>query len=56
MELLYDGTKKRIAFSFNEEDITKLKKIARMEKTLLKDMIARVVADYIKEYEQKTKL
>ena len=55
-DLHYDESKKRIAFSFNEEDIAKLKKIARMEKTLLKDMIARVVANYIKEYEQKTKL
>ena len=56
IDLHYDETKKRIAISFEKENLEKLKKIARLEKTLLKDMIARVVADYIREYEHNTKL
>ncbi|MCB9283314.1 MAG: hypothetical protein H6563_04510 [Lewinellaceae bacterium] len=56
MDLRYDENRKRIAFSFEKENLEKLKKIARLEKTLLKDMIARVVADYIREYEQNNKL
>jgi hypothetical protein len=53
IELKYDDTKKRVAFSFDQEKLEKLKHIARMEKKFLKDIIARVVADYIREYEQK---
>lgn len=56
MELHYDESKKRIAISFDKEKLEKLKKIARLERTLLKDMITRVVAEYVEEYEQKMKL
>lgn len=53
IDLRYDGAKKRIAFSFEQEKLAKLKQIAKLEKTFLKDMIARIVADYIREYEQQ---
>ncbi len=53
IELRYDESKRRIVLTFDRERLSKLKQIAKMEKTLLKDMISRVVADYIKEYEHK---
>lgn len=53
MELHYDGTKKRVAFSFDKDMLEKLKHIARLEKTFFKDIISQVVAEYIREYEQK---
>lgn len=53
IELHYDESKRRVVLTFDREKLSKLKQIAKMEKTLLKDMISRVVADYIKEYEHK---
>lgn len=53
IELHYDETKKRVAFSFDKDKLDKLKHIARLEKTFLKDIIARVVAEYIQQYEKK---
>lgn len=53
IELKYDDTKKRVAFSFDQEKLEKLKQIARLERKMLKDVIARVVGDYIREYEKK---
>lgn len=53
IELHYDESKKRVAFSFDKDKLEKLKQIARQERTFLKDIIARVVAEYIQEYEKK---
>lgn len=53
IELHYDESRRRVVLTFDREKLSKLKQIAKMEKTLLKDMISRVVADYIKEYEHK---
>jgi hypothetical protein len=52
LDLRYDNAKKRITISFDQKQIDKLKRIARLEKTLLKDMIAGVVAEYIRDYER----
>lgn len=53
IDLNYDETKKRVAFTFDKDKLEKLKQIARLEKAFLKDIIAKVVAEYIREYEKK---
>lgn len=44
------GTK-RLTVSFDKEKLSKLKKIARIEKAYLKDILGEIVAEYIKRYE-----
>jgi hypothetical protein len=44
---------RRLTVAFDEQKLEKLKTIARMEKTYLRDIIDVIVADYIKEYEIK---
>ena len=46
------GTK-RLTVTFDKEKIQKLKKIARMEKAYLKDILGDLVAEYIEKYEKK---
>ena len=43
--------KKRVTFIFDKMRLAKLKKIARKEKSYLKDIIGEVMSEYIKEYE-----
>ncbi len=45
--------KKRVTFVFDRDKLDKLKQIARLEKTYLKDIINDVVASFIQEYEQQ---
>ncbi len=47
------GKVRRVTFTFNEEHLEKLKKIARQEKVYLKDIIQDIVEEFIREYEQK---
>lgn len=47
------GTK-RLTVTFDKEKIKKLKKIARMEKAYLKDILGELVAEYIKKYESES--
>jgi len=44
---------RRLTVAFDEQKLEKLKTIARIEKTYLRDIIDEIVADYIQEYEQK---
>ncbi len=43
--------KKRVTFIFDKMRLMKLKKIAKKEKSYLKDIIGEVMSKYIKEYE-----
>ena len=45
---------KRVSFTFHKDRLLKLKSIAKMEKSYLKDIISDVVSEYIDEYEKKT--
>ncbi len=45
--------KKRLVVTFEKEKVDKLKKIARMEKAYLKEILSDLVANFIKEYESK---
>lgn len=44
---------KRLTVTFDKNKIAKLKRIARMEKAYLKDILGDLVAEYIKDYENK---
>lgn len=46
------GTK-RLTVTFDKEKLKKLKTIARLEKAYLKDILGKIVAEYIQEYEQQ---
>lgn len=53
MEITHDSTNtKRLTVTFEKKKLEKLKKIARMEKSYLKDILGDIVADYIRNYEQ----
>lgn len=45
--------KKRLTVTFDKEKIQKLKKIARLEKAYLKDILGKLVEEYIQEYESE---
>ena len=45
--------KKRITLAFDNDQLEKLKSIARVEKAFLKDIVSQLVAEYISDYEQK---
>ncbi len=51
VEMDEDTGKKRLTVSFDKEKLVKLKKIARIEKAYLKDILGDIVAEYIKKYE-----
>ncbi len=48
-----DGPKRRVTVLFEPENLQKLKTIARLEKSFLKDIVNDVVSDFIKDYEQQ---
>ena len=43
--------KKRVTFTFNKKKLLKLKRIAKIEKLYLKDIIGGAVSEFIQEYE-----
>lgn len=45
--------KKRVTFVFEKQKIDKLKKIARIEKAYLKDILNEIVSEYLDTYEEK---
>lgn len=45
--------KKRVTFIFDQKKLDKLKTIARVKKTYLKNIVDDLVSEYIDEYEQK---
>lgn len=54
MDLLEKPTR-RLTLTFDHQKLEKLKTIARLEKTYLKDIIDEIVGEFIEEYEQKKK-
>lgn len=46
-------TKKRVTFVFEKDKLAKLKEIAKGEKAYLKDIIGRVVSNFIEKYEKQ---
>ncbi len=44
--------KKRVTFSFDRDKVDKLKSIARLEKSYIKDIVNSIVTEYIEEYEK----
>lgn len=46
-------TVRRMTVAFDDEKLSKLKRIARLEKAYLRDVIDRIVAEYIREYESQ---
>ena len=44
---------KRVTFTFDKNKFAKLKKIAKTQKAYLKDILGKVVTEYINEYEQE---
>ena len=46
-------TKKRVTFVFDKDKLAKLKEIAKMEKSYLKDIIGDVVSKFIEKYEKE---
>lgn len=48
-----DSPAGRIVFTFDKKKLDKLKDIARAEQTFVKDIIKRVIAEYIQSYEQQ---
>jgi hypothetical protein len=47
------GNTRRLTLVFDESKLNKLKSIARMERSYLKDIIDEIVESFIKEYEGK---
>ena len=54
VEVNRHGKVRRVTFTFNEEHLEKLKKIARQKKVYLKDIVQEIVQEFIEEYERKT--
>jgi hypothetical protein len=48
-----DSPAGRIVFTFDKKKLEKLKTIANIEQTFVKDIIKKVIADYINTYEQQ---
>lgn len=44
---------KRVTFTFDKEKLMRLKAIAKSQKAYLKDIIGKVVSDFIEEYEKE---
>jgi len=51
MQIESTSNKKRVSFVFDKEKLKKLKTIAKLKKSYLKDVIDEVVADYLVKYE-----
>ncbi len=51
----YDDSmpKKRVTFIYDKNKLARLKAIAKIEKSYLKDIIGKVVSEFIEEYEEK---
>jgi hypothetical protein len=44
---------RRLTISFDEEKLAKLKKIARKERTFLKDIIDEIVGEFLEAYDEE---
>lgn len=50
-----ENATRRLTLVFDEQKLKKLREIARLEKTYLKDIIDEIVAEFIQTYEKKKK-
>lgn len=55
MQIESTSNKKRVSFVFDKEKLSKLKNIAKIKKSYLRDVIDEVVERYLEEYESKDK-
>ncbi len=53
MQIESTSNKKRVSFVFDKEKLSKLKNIAKIKKSYLRDVIDEVVERYLEEYESK---
>ena len=53
MQIESTSNKKRVSFVFDKEKLKKLKTIAKVKKSYLKDVIDEVVAEYLKKHSDK---
>ncbi|MFK7775710.1 MAG: hypothetical protein AB8F94_26540 [Saprospiraceae bacterium] len=53
MQIESTSNKKRVSFVFDKEKLKKLKSIAKVKKSYLKDVIDEVVAEYLAKHESK---
>ena len=53
MQIESTSNKKRVSFVFDKEKLKKLKSIAKVKKSYLKDVIDEVVAEYLKKHSDK---
>jgi hypothetical protein len=54
MQIESTSNKKRVSFVFDKEKLKKLKTIAKVKKSYLKDVIDEVVAEYLAKYESNS--
>lgn len=47
----YTSTKKRVTFIFEKKKLDKLKRIAKLQKAFLKDIIGKIVGEHIAKYD-----
>jgi len=52
----YTSTKKRVTFIFEKKKLDKLKRIAKLEKAYLKDIIGKIVGAHISKYDEEGQL
>jgi len=53
MQIESTSNKKRVSFVFDKEKLKKLKSIAKVKKSYLKDVIDEVVAEYLQKHSEK---
>lgn len=51
IEAVMDGNVKRVTFTFDKSKLERLKKIARLEKAYVKDIVGELVSKYIDQYD-----
>ena len=54
MQIESTSNKKRVSFVFDKEKLKKLKSIAKVKKSYLKDVIDEVIAEYLAKYESNS--
>jgi len=56
VNLDYTSTKKRVTFIFEKKKLDKLKKIAKLQNSFLKDIIGKIVGEHISKYNDEGQL
>ena len=56
VNLDYTSTKKRVTFIFEKKKLDKLKRIAKLQNSFLKDIIGKIVGEHIAKYNEEGEL